>query len=72
MDKVLRAAPAMDIHIHVGEWLKSLLDYMTNAEENTCFHVPTSMHLHAFWLMKNSHFPERNFKVLVENTEGVK
>ena len=61
--------PMMDVYISVGEWIYSLQSRMTTAVDDTCFHLPTPMHLHAFWLVKDSCFPDRNFKVLVE-TEG--
>jgi len=37
-----------------------------NAADGDCFYLPTLMHLHAFQLVKDSSFPERNFKVEVE------
>jgi hypothetical protein len=56
----------LDIYVNTGEWIRSLQTHMSGAVDGTCFHLPSPMHLHAFWLVKESAFPERNFKVLVE------
>jgi len=56
----------MDIYVGVGEWMNSLMSRMTNAMDGDCFYLPTLMHLHAFQLVKDTSFPERNFKVEVE------
>jgi len=37
-----------------------------SATDGDCFYLPTLMHLHAFQLVKDSSFPERIFKVEVE------
>jgi hypothetical protein len=60
----------MDVHIAVGEWVQSIQRYMALAADDTCFHLPTPMHVHAFWIAKDGFFPEKNFKLVVEN-EGV-
>lgn len=36
---------------------------MTSAVDGDCFYLPSHMHLHAFHLVKDASFPERNFKV---------
>jgi hypothetical protein len=56
----------MDINVQSGEWINSLTSRMMNAADGDCFYLPTLMHLHAFQLVKDSSFPERNFKVEVE------
>ena len=56
----------MDINVHSGEWINSLMSRMMNATDGDCFYLPTLMHLHAFQLVKDSSFPERIFKVEVE------
>ena len=56
----------MDINVQSGEWINSLTSRMMNAADGDCFYLPTLMHLHAFQLVKDSLFPERNFKVEVE------
>jgi len=56
----------MDINVHSGEWINSLMSRMMNAADGDCFYLPTLMHLHAFQLVKDSSFPERIFKVEVE------
>ena len=42
---------------------------MSGATDGTCFHLPTSMHYHAFLVAKDGLLPEREFKVLVQETE---
>jgi len=56
----------MDINVHSGEWINSLMSRMMSAADGDCFYLPTLMHLHAFQLVKDTSFPERNFKVEVE------
>ena len=56
----------MDINVHSGEWMNSLMSRMMNATDGDCFYLPTLMHLHAFQLVKDASFPERIFKVEVE------
>ena len=56
----------MDITVGMGEWINSLTSRMMNAADGDCFYLPTLMHLHAFQLVKDTSFPERNFKVEVE------
>jgi len=56
----------MEIHvISVGEWMNSLLSRMTNAVDGDCFYLPTNMHLHAFMLLKEQSFADKDFKVEV-------
>jgi hypothetical protein len=70
----VKSAPSLmvDIYINTGEWIQSLQGHMSSAVDGTCFHLPTDMHHHAFWLVKNNWFPERDFKVIVEKTEVAK
>jgi hypothetical protein len=56
----------MDINVGMGEWINSLMSRMMNAADGDCFYLPTLMHLHAFQLVKDTSFPERIFKVEVE------
>lgn len=56
----------MDITVGMGEWINSLTSRMMDATDGDCFYLPTLMHLHAFQLVKDTSFPERNFKVEVE------
>jgi len=56
----------MDITVGMGEWINSLMSRMMNAADGDCFYLPTLMHLHAFQLVKDTSFPERIFKVEVE------
>jgi len=57
----------MDIHvISVGEWMNSLLIRMGNAMEGDCFCLPTLMHLHAYNILKEARFPEKQLKVEVK------
>lgn len=56
----------MDIHvICVGEWINTLLGRMDSAVDGDCFVLPTLMHLHAYNILKESTFPEKEFKVEV-------
>jgi hypothetical protein len=57
----------MDIHvIGVGEWTHNLLIRMNNAVDGDLFSLPTPMHLHAFMLLKEGSFPNRDFKVEIK------
>jgi hypothetical protein len=58
----------MDITVGMGEWMNSLMSRMTSAADGDCFYLPTLMHLHAYNLLKESCFPDKNFKVAVEKT----
>ena len=55
----------MEFHISVGEWMNTLQICMNNAVDGDCFYLPTPMHLHAFDLVKEQGFAERDFKVKV-------
>jgi len=56
----------MDVYVSVGEWMNSLMSRMNNAMDGDCFYLPTQMHLHAFLLLKNESFADKNFKVEVK------
>lgn len=62
----------MDVHIAVGEWINTLQNRMNNAVDGDCFYLPTSMHLHAFTLLKEGYFPDRDFKVLVDDSVNLR
>lgn len=53
----------------MGEWMNSLQSLMSNAADGDCFYLPTYMHLHAFFLVKEAEFPERDFKVEVKQLQ---
>jgi hypothetical protein len=55
----------MDINVAMGEWMNSLMSRMMNATDGDCFYLPTDMHLHAFYLLKEAAFADKNFKVEV-------
>lgn len=57
----------MDINVYTGEWINSLMSRMMNAADGDCFYLPTTMHLHAYLLLKEGSFPDKNFKVTVED-----
>lgn len=59
----------MEIHVSMGEWMNTLMNRMMNAADGDCFYLPSHMHLHAFLLVKESSFPERNFKVELEENQ---
>ena len=56
----------MDVYVSVGEWMNSLHGRMSNAVDGDCFYLPTDMHLHAFMLLKEQNFANKNFKVEVK------
>jgi hypothetical protein len=62
----------MDIHVSVGEWTNSLMNRMNNAVEGDIFCLPTSMHMHAFSLLKEGYFPDRDFKVKLDDSLDVR
>ena len=39
---------------------------MDNATDGDCFHLPTTMHLHAFKLLREELFPNKQFEVIVK------
>ena len=61
----------MEIHISLGEWINTLQIRMGNAVDGDCFCLPSQMHLHAFQLVKDASFPDRNFRVELEKERTV-
>jgi hypothetical protein len=59
----------MDINVCMGEWMNSLMSRMMNAADGDCFYLPTDMHLHAFYLLKETAFADKNFKVEVRSID---
>jgi hypothetical protein len=55
----------MEVQVSVGEWMNSLVSRMNSAVDGDCFCLPTPMHFHAFMLLKEGQFAERDFKVKV-------
>ena len=61
----------MNTHvINVGEWSQSLFNRMTSAVEGDVFCLPTPMHLHAYELIKEQYFDQKQFKVKVIQTKA--
>lgn len=58
----------MDVHVALGEWMNSLTSRMMNAMDGDCFYLPTQMHLHAYTILKEASFPDRDFKVEIKNS----
>jgi hypothetical protein len=58
----------MEIPISSGEWMQTLCVRMNNAAEGDCFLLPSSMHFHAYEVLKEAQFPEKNFKVKIGST----
>jgi len=54
--------------IGVGEWMHTLLIRMNSAVDGDCFRLPTSMHLHAYNLLKEDFFPDQAFTVEIKNS----
>jgi hypothetical protein len=61
----------MEIPISYGEWIHSLGVRMNSAAEGDCFLLPTPMHFHAYELVKESQYPEKNFRVVIGSKELV-
>jgi hypothetical protein len=59
----------MDVHVALGEWMHTLQGLMSNAADGDCFCLPSPMHLHAYILLKETSFAERDFKVKVNNCQ---
>jgi hypothetical protein len=57
----------MDVHVGMGEWINSLMSRMMSAMDGDCFVLPTQMHLHAYTILKEGSFPDRDFKVEIKN-----
>jgi hypothetical protein len=57
----------MAIQISTGEWISALKNRMGSVPDGTIFHLPTPMHHHAFLLVKDTFFPERDFTAKVES-----
>lgn len=55
----------MEIYVSMGEWMNSLRSRMDNAVDGDCFCLPTAMHLHAFSLLKDQYFGDKNLDVRV-------
>jgi len=62
----------MDISVGMGEWMNSLMSRMMNAADGDCFYLPTSMHLHAYTILKEGSFPDKNFKVAVQEPQTLR
>jgi hypothetical protein len=52
-----------DIYINVGEWMVSLKQRMKNATNEDIIYLPTKMHLHAFELLQEAEFGDKQFKI---------
>jgi len=60
----------MDVHtVALGEWISSLMSRMMHAADGDCFYLPTQMHLHAYMLLKEGSFADRDFKVELKDQE---
>lgn len=61
----------MEIYISLGEWINTLQIRMDSAVDGDCFYLPSLMHLHAYQLVKEASFPDRNFKVELKEEKKV-
>jgi hypothetical protein len=52
----------------VGEWMNTLQNRMMSAVDGDCFCLPTYMHFHAYTLIKEGQFPDKNLKVKIGST----
>ena len=69
--KEQRTSPMSTYVIGVGEWMQILSSRMKNAVDGDLFVLPSTMHLHAYMLVKDTEFPERDFKVEIkQHTEA--
>jgi hypothetical protein len=55
--------------IGVGEWMQTLSCRMNNAVDGDLFVLPSAMHLHAYSLLKEGPFADRDFKVELKDQE---
>jgi hypothetical protein len=55
----------MEIPIFMGQWMNSISRQMSSASDGDVFLLPSFMHLHAFELIKQEHFPDKDIKVKV-------
>jgi|Laugresbdmm110dd_1035094.scaffolds.fasta_scaffold219907_2 hypothetical protein len=63
----------MDIHVSTGEWIQSLMQQMSgNTDIPTCFRLPSSPHVHAFLIVKESNFPQQPFTYTLEEVAAAK
>lgn len=53
--------------IGVGEWMQTLSCRMNNAVDGDLFVLPSAMHLHAYEILKEASFPQKNLKVEIKN-----
>jgi hypothetical protein len=51
--------------------MHTLMSRMNSAVDGDCFRLPTSMHLHAYNLLKEDFFPDQTFTVEVKNPVDV-
>jgi len=58
----------MDIHVSVGEWMNTLQHLMMNAVDGDCFCLPTNMHFHAFMVLKEGQFPDKDLRVKISSS----
>jgi hypothetical protein len=61
----------MEIYISLGEWMNTLQGRMNSAVDGDCFCLPSHMHLHAYELVKETWFPDRDFKVELKEARKV-
>ena len=66
-----RTSPMSTYVIGVGEWMQNLSSRMKTAVDGDLFVLPSAMHLHAYNLLKESCFPEKNLTVEVKNPTEV-
>lgn len=52
-----------DIYVNVGEWMVSLKQHMHNVSSEDTIYLPTKMHLHAFELLQEAEFGDKQFKI---------
>ena len=53
--------------IGVGEWMQTLSCRINNAVDGDLFVLPSAMHLHAYNILKEASFPQKNLKVEIKN-----
>jgi|TARA_R100001224_G_scaffold35652_1_gene20210 hypothetical protein len=56
----------MEIKVSLGQWMFGMSGLMAQAPDETTFLLPSLMHMHAFQILKQTSFPERNFTVKLE------
>jgi hypothetical protein len=56
----------MEIKVSLGQWMHGMAGLMSQAPDRSTFLLPSEMHLHAFQLLKEASFSDKQFTVKLE------